>query len=219
MELEERAALFDDCFEVCRDVYEDGDGDGYQRQSAIRFAAELYPRLASRTIGAEFTDDALPGEHTVEETATHRSRLRGLYLEALADDDGRVRRAAAEAIKELALTAEMTGADEELRTMLEESHTLAARQPESKAKHIEQAYDNVAFHAGEPILSLAGEVQDVSGQSESAHSTDRLERQAVSRGRKGTEYQTPARMHRSRDSSGVGPATGYRARRRYPPLR
>jgi hypothetical protein len=174
MELEERAALFDDCFEVCRDVYEDG--DGYQRQSAIRFAAELYPRLAYRAIGAEFTDDALPGEYTVEETATHRSQLRGLYLEALADDDGRVRRAAAKAIKELALTAEMIGADEELRTMLKELHTLAAQHPESKAKHIEQAYDNVAFHVGEPTSLLAGEGQDVSEQSEPTHSTDRLER-------------------------------------------
>lgn len=174
IELEERAALFDDCFEVCREIYENG--DGYQRQSAIRFAAELYPRLAYRAIGAEFTDDALPGEHTVEETATHRSRLRGLYLEALADDDGRVRRAAAKAIKELALTAEMIGADEELRTMLEELHTLAAQQPESKAKHIEQAYDNVAFHAGEPTSLLAGEGQDVSEQIEPTHSTDRLKR-------------------------------------------
>ncbi|MFP8890667.1 hypothetical protein ACLI4U_12960 [Natrialbaceae archaeon A-CW2] len=33
MELEDRAALFDDCFDVCREIYEEG--DGYQRQSAI----------------------------------------------------------------------------------------------------------------------------------------------------------------------------------------
>ena len=81
MELEERAALFDACFAVCRDVYETD--DGYQRQSAIRFAAALYPRLELRTVGTDFTDDALPDEHTVDETASHRDRLRELYLDAL----------------------------------------------------------------------------------------------------------------------------------------
>ncbi|SEO20144.1 hypothetical protein SAMN04487948_10153 [Halogranum amylolyticum] len=68
MELEDRAALFDECFEVCRTLY--GDGDGYQRQSVIRFAAALYPRLAYRAVGTEFTDDALLGVYTVKETAT-----------------------------------------------------------------------------------------------------------------------------------------------------
>ena len=174
MDLEERAALFDDCFEVCREIYEDD--DGYQRQSAIRFAAELYPRLVYRTVGAEFTDDALPGEYTVEETATHRTRLRELYLEALVDDDGRVRRAAAKAIKELALTAEMIGADDELQTMLDALESLAAQQPESKTKHIEQAYENVAFHAEKPALLRSGEIQDVPEQRESTHSMNRLDR-------------------------------------------
>jgi len=174
MDLEERAALFDDCFEVCRDLYESG--DGYQRQSAIRFAAELYPRLAYRAVGGEFTDDALPGEYTVEETAMHRNRLRELYLEAIVDDDGRVRRAAAKAFKELALTAEMIEADDELEAMLEELESLAAHHPESKAKHIEQAYENVAFHAEKPASSLPEGLQDVAEQSESSDSMGRLER-------------------------------------------
>lgn len=174
MDLEERAALFDDCFAVCREIYEDG--DGYQRQSAIRFAAELYPRLVYRTVGAEFTDDALPAEHTVEETATHRTRLRELYLEALVDDDGRVRRAAAKAIKELALTAEMIGADDELQTMIKALESLAADQPESKTKHIEQAYENVAFHAEKPAPLRFGEMQAVPEPHESIHSMNRLDR-------------------------------------------
>jgi len=180
MDLEDRAALFDDCFEVCREIYEDG--DGYQRQSTIRFAAALYPRLAYRSIGTEFTDDALPGAYTVEETATHRNRLRDLYLDALVDDDGRVRRAAAKAIKELALTAEMIGATDELQAMLENLKSLAAHEPESKAKHIEQAYENVAFHADRPTSLLPDEAQDSVEQSGSTHSKDRLERYRRYRG-------------------------------------
>lgn len=174
LDLEDRAALFDDCFDVCREIYEDG--DGYQRQSAIRFAAALYPRLAYRAVGAEFTDDALPGGYTVEETAMHRDRLRELYLEALVDDDGRVRRAAAKAIKEVALTAEMIGADDERQTMLEKLESLAAHQPESKTKHIEQAYENVVFHADKPVSLLHEGTQDGVEQSGNAHSMNRLER-------------------------------------------
>lgn len=174
MDLEDRAALFDDCFEVCSEIYEDG--DGYQRQSAIRFAAALYPRLAYRAVGAEFTDDVLPGAYTVEETATHRDRLRELYLEAIIDDDGRVRRAAAKAFKEIALTAEMIGADDEHQTMLETLESLAAHQPESKTKHIEQAYENVAFHAETPVSVLPEETRDGVEQSDSTHSMNRLER-------------------------------------------
>jgi len=174
LDLEDRAALFDDCFEVCREIFENG--GGYQRQSAVRFAAALYPRLAYRSVGTEFTDDALPGAYTVEETATHRDRLRELYLDALVDGDGRVRRAAAKAIKELALTAEMIGADDELQAMLENLESLAAHQPESKTKHIEQAYENVAFHADKPTSLLSGGAQDGVTQSDSTHSKDRLER-------------------------------------------
>jgi len=118
MELEDQAELFDEGFEICRELY--ADGDGYQRQAAIRFAAELYPKLTFRTVGSEFTDDALPGTHTTDETASHRQRLRELYLDALTDNDGRVRRAAAKAIKDLALTAEIIEAENELQRLVEE---------------------------------------------------------------------------------------------------
>lgn len=52
MEFEERAALFDNCFEVCRGSYENG--DGYQRQSVVRFVEARYPRHAYRTVGQEY---------------------------------------------------------------------------------------------------------------------------------------------------------------------
>jgi len=158
-ELEERAALFDECFEMCRELYEAE--DGYQRQSVIRFAAGLYPRLAYRTVGADLTDEALPGKWTLDEIATHRKRLQGLYLDALRDDDGRVRRAAAKAIKELALTAEMLGADNELRSMMDDLEALAEECESSKRKHVEEAYENVAFHAEKPFSLLPDGLRDV----------------------------------------------------------
>lgn len=162
MNLEERAALFDDCFELCRDLYESD--DGYRRQSVIRFAAALYPRLAVRTVGAEITDDALPGEWTLDDIATHRSRLRALYLEALVDDDGRVRRAAAKALKDLALSAEMIEAEDELQTMVDELEALAVKHDDATQKHIEEASENVAFHAEKPGSLLPTGLRDALAQ-------------------------------------------------------
>lgn len=113
-----KAALFDDCLAELRDVYERG--DGYQRQSVIRFLAALYPRLALRTVGTEQGTPAVPGEYTLDDAASHRRRLREWYVEALVDDDGRVRQAAARATKDLAVTADVLDADEELETVQSE---------------------------------------------------------------------------------------------------
>jgi hypothetical protein len=159
MELEEQAELFDEGFEICRELY--AEGDGYQRQSAIRFAAELYPRLAFRTVGTEFTDDALPGDHTTDETASHRERLRDLYLDALTDDDGRVRRAAAKAIKNLALTAEIIDAEDELNSLVEELESLKASHTDPERKHIQQAYENVTFHTNKPFSVLSNAMDEI----------------------------------------------------------
>ena len=149
LDLEERAVLFEDCFERCRELYESN--DGYQRQSVVRFAAALYPRLAFRTVGAELTDAALPGDWTLEEIETHRRRLREFYLDALIDDDGRVRRAAAKALKQLAVAAELIGAADELQTMLTGLETIAEDiDDEEVKKHVDQAYENVAFYAEKP---------------------------------------------------------------------
>lgn len=158
MDLEERAALFDECFERCRELYESD--DGYQRQSVVRFAAALYPRLAFRTVGADLTDEALPDDWTLDEITTHRRRLREFYLDALVDDDGRVRRAAAKALKELAVSAELIGADDELQTILTELETLAEDHDEAVQKHIDQAYENVAFHAEQPGSLLPDGLRD-----------------------------------------------------------
>jgi hypothetical protein len=159
MELEEQAELFDEGFEICRELY--AEGDGYQRQSAIRFAAELYPRLAFRTVGSEFTDDALPGDHTTAETASHRERLRELYLDALTDDDGRVRRAAAKAIKSLALTTEIIQNEDELQRLIKELESLKASHTDPERKHIQQAYENVTFHTNKPFSVLSNAMDEI----------------------------------------------------------
>lgn len=159
MELEDQAELFDEAFEICRELY--ADGDGYQRQAAIRFASELYPKLALRTVGSEFTDDALPDDHTTDETASHRERLRELYLDALTDGDGRVRRAAAKSIKDLALTAEIIDNEDELQQLVEDLESLKASHTDPERKHIQQAYENVSFHANKPFSVLSNAADEI----------------------------------------------------------
>jgi hypothetical protein len=145
MEPAARAAVFDECMDWCRDLSESD--DGYQRQSVIRFATALYPRLELQTVGAESADEALPGEWTLDEIAIQRTRLLGLYLMALVDDDGRVRRAAVKGLKQLAVTLEMIEADDELQMMADELERIADEHDGSKQTHLDQAYENVAFHA------------------------------------------------------------------------
>ncbi|MGQ3330996.1 hypothetical protein [Halorubrum sp. FL23] len=156
--IKERAVLFNECSDMCRDLYKAD--DGCQRQSVIRFAAGLYPRLAYRTVGADLTDEALPGEWMFDEIATHRERLRDLYADAVRDDDGRVRRATAKATKELALTAEMLEAEDELWSMMDELDTLAEECADSKRRHVGQAYEDAAFHAEKPFSLLPEGLRD-----------------------------------------------------------
>jgi HEAT repeat protein len=163
IKLEDKAELFDEAFEIFRELY--ADGDGYQRQSAIRFAAKLYPRLALRTVGSEFTDDALPGDNTTDETASHRQRLRELYLDALTDGDGRVRRAAAKSIKDLALTAEIIENEDELQRLVEDLESLKASHTDPERKHIQQAYENVSFHANKPFSVLSNAADEIFDRS------------------------------------------------------
>ena len=149
MDIEDRAVLFDQCLERCRDCFESD--DGYQRQSVVRFLSALYPGLGYRAVGDEIADEKLPGEWSLEDAARHRRLLRGFYLEALVDEDGRVRRATAKAIKELAVAADLLDANEELQTLLSEVEGVSETVDDPAVqKHVDETYESVAFHAEKP---------------------------------------------------------------------
>ena len=66
------------------------------------------------------------------------------------------------ALKELAVAAELIGAEDELQTMLIELETLTKDHgDEAVQKHISQAYENVAFHAEKPGSLLPDAFRDV----------------------------------------------------------
>lgn len=140
--VEERAATFDDYFEVARTVYEAD--DGYVRQSAVRFAEALHPGLALRAVGRLDRPDPVPGEFTLADAGRHRRQVRGLFLEALVDDDGRVRRAASKGLKTVAVAADVIDEREELETLLADLETLAA-EADAEA-HVAEAHDQITFY-------------------------------------------------------------------------
>jgi hypothetical protein len=64
-------------------------------------------------------------------------------------------------ITEKRRTTELIGADDELQTILTELETLAeGHDDEAVQKHIDQAYENVAFHAEKPGSLLPDAFRD-----------------------------------------------------------
>ncbi|WP_231554211.1 hypothetical protein [Halobellus rufus] len=58
----------------------------------------------------------------------------------------------------------MIEADDELQTMVEELEALAAKHDDATQKHIEAAYENVAFHAEKPGSLLPDGLQEALAQ-------------------------------------------------------
>lgn len=144
LSVEERADAFDPYFDVARTVY-DAD-DGYVRQSAVRFAEALHPGLALRAVGRMDTADPVPGEYTLADAESHRRRLRALFLEALVDEDGRVRRAAVKGVKTVAIAADVIDERDELEGLQAALESAAAEADEAAEDHVRRAHDQVTFY-------------------------------------------------------------------------
>lgn len=156
MEAEERAELFDDAFEMCLELYEEG--NGYQRQSVVRFARELAPRrrlfevVEQADSEAELSDHLMPGD-----TKQALDRLEEFYLMALDDDDGRVRRAAIKGLKNHTVTYQMAGFKDRIDEILARLDELAAETGGKKLEHVQQARQNVQFSRGPTLEEMISE--------------------------------------------------------------
>ncbi|QLH76169.1 hypothetical protein HZS55_02105 [Halosimplex rubrum] len=132
---EQYAALFDACYPV----YESD--DGYVRQSVVRFLRDAYPML-ELTIAASETE-RIDG-YTIDDLRENRTRLVEFLLEALEDDDGRVRTAAVDGFDTLGVAIDLAEIDAEKQVLLEELDDRTSDLPEEKAKHVEEAKRSVA---------------------------------------------------------------------------
>lgn len=150
MDSEPKAELFDDAFEMCLDLYEAG--DGYQRQSAVRFVRELIPRQHLLAIFKETDDSDLPDHLTLDRMKESVTRLEAFYLTALDDDDGRVRQAAIKGLRNLSVAYQMGGDDERLDDLLATLDEMGAEASGKKREHIEQLRHDVHLRRKGPTL-------------------------------------------------------------------
>jgi len=89
MDLAERVDRFDDLVPGATDLYSDSD-DGYVRQACVRFVDALAPTMAA----AVNAQKKLPGDDPESTVRAQTDETCGFFLDALTDDDGRVRQSA-----------------------------------------------------------------------------------------------------------------------------
>jgi len=142
----DRVEAYPALFDACYPVY--GSADGYVRQSVVRFLRDAYPRLELQ-IAASEADSV--GGYTVDDLAEPRTRLVEFLLEALADDDGRVRTAAVDGFETLGVAISAAGLAAEREALAEALGDLADTLPDEKAEHAEsakQAVERLGFVGG-----------------------------------------------------------------------
>lgn len=136
---DDRVERYQALFEACYPVYESD--DGYVRQSVVRFLRDAYPMLELPIAASEA--DHIDG-YTLDDLGENRTRLVEFLLEALEDDDGRVRRAAVDGFDTLGVAIDMAEMDAEKRALVDALDDLASDLPEEKCKHVEEARQSVA---------------------------------------------------------------------------
>jgi hypothetical protein len=134
LEAEERARLFDKCFDEFTDLYQEG--DGYQRLSVVRFLREI----------------AVP-----ELSDEYWNRLWDFFIVAVQDDDGRVRTAVAKAIFSLAVVAQ---ARDEPANPLQKLEGAADGQTGKIQQDIEKLIDRIQQLVSPPLNDILGEFDD-----------------------------------------------------------
>jgi hypothetical protein len=122
MSLDERIELFKLCFDEVTQMYETAD-DEYVRQSLVRVADQLTPGIPAvmaldnddRSIGA--------GEADIRDQT---DALCGFLLEALTDNDGRVRQSVKRGLQDVFRTYDALGDEETLEGLVVEPDEMAA---------------------------------------------------------------------------------------------
>jgi len=136
----DRSQLFEDCFGGVTELYNSHE-DGYVRQSCVRVVEQLAPKLPA-AVNLQSPDVKSPPADTVQEQT---DAVCGFLLEALTDDDGRVRQSAQRALKDCVRTYDALDETATIEGLIEELETMAANASGKQEKHLRQAKDDAAF--------------------------------------------------------------------------
>lgn len=161
MGLEERIELFNVCFDELTEIYAATD-DGYVRQSVVRVAERLVPGIP--TAIALDNDDRSIGA-TEADIRDQTDALCGFLLEAITDDDGRVRQSAKRALKDVFRTYDSLEDEETVEALAQELERMADKHSGKKRKHLFETKEDAEFALQSPLGRIVGGFQEEFGDS------------------------------------------------------
>ena len=161
MGLEERIELFDVCFDELTEMYAAAD-DGYVRQSIVRAAERLIPGIP--TVMALDTDDRSIGADEAD-VRYQTDALCGFLLEAITDDDGRVRQSTKRALKDVFRTYDSLDGEKTVEALAQELEHMADEHSGKQRKHLLEANEDAKFALQSPLGRIVDEFHEEFGES------------------------------------------------------
>ncbi|PSQ05479.1 hypothetical protein BRC95_06920 [Halobacteriales archaeon QS_5_68_33] len=161
MDLGERIDLFEVCFDELTEMYAAAD-DGYVRQSIVRAAERLIPGIP--TVMALDNDDRSIGADEAD-VRYQTDALCGFLLEAITDDDGRVRQSAKRALKDVFRTYDSLDNEETVEALAQELERMADEHSGKQRKHLLEANEDAKFALQSPLGRIVDEFHEEFGES------------------------------------------------------
>ena len=161
MDLGERIDLFDICFDELTEMYAAAD-DGYVRQSIVRAAERLVPGIP--TVMALDTDDRSIGADEAD-VRDQTDALCGFLLEAITDDDGRVRQSAKRALEDVFRTYDSLDDEKTVEALAQELERMADEHSGKQRKHLLEANEDAEFALQSPLGRIVDEFHEEFGGS------------------------------------------------------
>ena len=161
MDLGERIDLFDVCFDELTEMYAAAD-DGYVRQSIVRAAERLIPGIP--TVMALDTDDRSIGANEAD-VRDQTDALWGFLLEAITDDDGRVRQSAKRALKDVFRTYDSLDDEKTVEALAQELERMADEHSGKQRRHLLEANEDAKFALQSPLGRIINEFHEEFGKS------------------------------------------------------
>jgi hypothetical protein len=157
----ERLQLFDVVFEELVSLYDQTD-DGYVRQSVVRAVDAMTPGLAIAFNVTHEESDVGTTKTNVEETLDTAT---GFLLDAIQDDDGRVRQSAKRALKSIYRGYEALDESEAVAALAAELEDLADSYEGSRRDHLLESKQDAEFFRQPTGSRLVETVQELSKRS------------------------------------------------------
>ena len=136
----ERVELFEEYFEGLTDLYETHD-DGYVRQSCVRVVEQLAPKFTA-VVNIQSSEVESPPVETISEQTDAAC---GFLLDALTDEDGRVRQSAKRALENTVRTYDALDDTAAIEGLIDKLESMAANADGTQRKHLLEAKNDAEF--------------------------------------------------------------------------